>query len=137
MATNPNIIVETPEARLVSIKTKGGTMTAKLVWNPGFGPKTTSRLQVAQKMFDMEIMKQMQPYMQLDTSTMIKSMQLFTEVGSGLIRVHTPYARTVYYSRSRIGRKTGALRGPRYFDRMKADKLPYLHQFVKKAVGAR
>ena len=137
MAQNPKLIVETPAGRVVTVKTKDGTMTARLVWNPGFGRRFTVQLQSGQAKLDMEIMKQMQPYMQLDTGAMIKSMELATEVGSGLIRVRTPYARRVYYSKAGIGRKTGALRGPRYFPRMKADKLPYLHQFAKKVVGTK
>lgn len=137
MAQNPKIIVETPQGRVVTVKTKDGTMRARLTWNQGFGRKFTNQLQSGQAKFDMEVMKQMQPYMQLDTGAMIKSMELATEVGSGLIRVRTPYARRVYYSRTRIGRKTGALRGPYYFQRMKSDKQGYFRQFAKKVVGSK
>ncbi len=137
MAKNPNLIVETPESRIIKVQNKDGTITARLVWKPGFGPKFTQQLQSGQAAFDLEIMKQMEPYMQLDTGMMIASMRTATEVGSGLIRVRTPYARRVYYSKAGIGRKTGALRGPRYFPRMKADKQPYLRTFARKVVGAK
>ena len=137
MAQNPKLIVETPAGRVVTVKTKEGTMRARLVWNPGFGRKFTAQLQSGQAKLDMEIMKQMQPYMQLDSGAMIKSMELATEVGSGLIRVRTPYARKVYYSKAGVGRKTGALRGPYYFQRMKADKVGYFRNFAKKVVGAK
>lgn len=137
MAKNPNLIVETPESRVVREQHKNGTVTARMVWKPGFGPKFTQKLQSGQAAFDLEIMKQMEPYMQLDTGMMIASMRTATEVGSGLIRVRTPYARRVYYSKAGIGRTTGALRGPRYFPRMKADKLTYLRNFARKVTGAK
>ena len=137
MASNPKIVVETPQGKVVTVATKNGTMRAQIVWNPGFGPQFTRQLQSGQAKFDMEVMKQMEPYMQLDTGVMIKSMQVATEVGSGFIRVRTPYARRVYYSKSGVGRPTGALRGPMYFARMVADKRTYLLQFAKKVVGAK
>ena len=137
MGSNPKIITNTPQGKVVTVHTKQGTVTAKLVWNPGFGPEFTRKMQSGQAKFDMEVMKQMEPYMQLDTSAMIKSMQAATDVGSGLVRVRTPYARKVYYTRSRVGRPTGPLRGPYYFDRMKANRLSYLMGFAAKAVGAK
>lgn len=137
MASNPKIVVETPQGRVVTVKTKDGTTRAKLEWNPRFGPSFTRQLQSGQAKFDMEIMKQMEPYMQLDSGAMIKSMQVATEVGSGLVRVRTPYARKVHDSKSGIGRPTGALRGPMYFARMAADKRPYLREFAKRVVGAK
>lgn len=137
MGSNSKLITETPKGRVVTVQGKNGTVTARLEWKPGFGPKFTRRMQGGQAKFDMEVMKQLEPYMQLDTGAMIGSMQLATDVGSGLIRVRTPYARKVYYSRSRIGRTTGILRGPHYFPRMKADRQNYLKRFAAKEVGAK
>lgn len=137
MGNNPKVIIETPKGKVITVTSKNGAVSAKLVWNPGFGPKFSKKLQSGQAKLDMEVMKQLEPYMQLVTSAMIKSMYLATDVGSGLIRVKTPYARRVHYSRAKIGRPTGPLRGPYYFQRMKADRLTYLHGFAAKVVGAK
>lgn len=136
MGKNLKLIVKTPKGSVVQVKTPNGTMTARLEWNDGFGAKMTNQLQTGQEKFDMEVMKQMEPYMQLDSGAMIQSMRLSTDVGSGRIRVNTPYATNVYHSKSKVGRKTGRLRGPYYFDRMKADKQAYLQYFITKVTGA-
>lgn len=137
MAKNPRIVVETPHGRVITYRSKGGTVTSKLEWDPAFGKSTTARFDQAQSKLDREIMKQMEPYMQMVTGAMINSMRLATVAGSGVIRVRTPYARDVYYSSSPVGRPTGPLRGPFYFERMKADKRVYLQEFAGKAAKAK
>lgn len=137
MAKNPKIIVETPHGSVVTVKAKNGTVKAKLKWNEEFGKKKTAVFDRGQAIFDSEVMRQMTPYMQLVTGAMIHSMTLGTDVGSGEIRVITPYARSVYYSSAPVGRPTGPLRGPYYFERMKADKSNYLKDVAEKAVKAK
>ncbi len=137
MGTNPKVITETPQGKVVTVRTKAGEVKARLIWNPGFGPRFTRNMQGGQAKLDMETMRLLEPYMQLITGAMIFSMRLATDVGSGLIRVRTPYARRVYYSRSKIGRPTGALRGPYYWTRMAADRAAYLRSFAAKVVGAK
>lgn len=66
---------------------------------------------------------------------MNKSMILATEAGSGEIKVDTPYAARVNYLTG-VMEKNGPLRGRRFFDRMKADKLEYFKGFVAKLLGA-
>lgn len=127
------IIVTTPRGSVVKI----GNTTARIEWSPSFGAKRTSDFNKGQKMLDEEIMKQMEPYMQMVSGAMIMSMRLSTTPGSGEIVVNTPYARKVYYSRSPVGRPTGALRGPYHFARMKADKKAYLRKFVAATVGGK
>ncbi len=70
----------------------------------------------AQQYVDSEVMRNMEPYMQLDTGMMIKSMHTATDVGSGEVKVNTPYAKMRLHNG-----KTKGLRGPQYFERMKAD----------------
>lgn len=137
MAKNPKIIVETPRGSVVTVKAKNGTVKAKLKWNEGFGKKKTAVFDRGQAIFDSEVMRQMTPYMQLVTGAMIHSMTLGTDIGSGEIRVITPYAKSVYYSSAPVGRPTGPLRGPYYFERMKADKSNYLKDVAEKAVKAK
>lgn len=134
---NSKLIVTTPKGEVFTIKTKNGTVRARLVWNEGFGRKWTGKYQSGQQKLDLEIMRLMEPYMQMDTGAMIMSMRLATQPGSGKIRVNTPYGRKVYYSKSFVGRATGALRGPYYFHRMKADKKDYLRRFAARNMGAK
>lgn len=137
MAKNSNIIVVTPRGAVWEDMNSYGETRMRLDWNPGFGPRFTKLLQSSQAKLDQEVMKQMEPYMQLDTAAMIMSMRLSTEVGSGQIDVTAPYSRKVHDSLSKVGRITGPLRGPFFFRRMKADRLTYLLQFARRSVGAK
>ena len=135
MGKNPKLIIKNAINQVLRFQTKSGITKARLVWNGDFGKRATAHLQRAQAMLDSEVMKQMEPYMQLDSGAMIKSMEIRTDVGSGEVVVDTPYARRVFYSSSSPGRPSGPLRGPRYFDRMKADKKEYFRKFAQRAVG--
>ena len=130
-------VISTPRGAVVQLKTKAGEMKAELLWNPGFGPEYTRKFNSAQAKLDSEVMRLLEPYMQLDTGAMIMSMRLATTPGHGEIIVNTPYARRVYYSNSPVGRATGPLRGPYYFPRMVADKRGYLRSFAARTLGAR
>lgn len=83
-----------------------------------------------QKFIDSETMRLMEPYMQLDTHTMIGSMDNATDVGSGEVIVDTPYA----HMRLHHG-PTKGLRGPNYFERMKADRLEEILDGAAKIAG--
>lgn len=69
-----------------------------------------------QQYVDNEVMRHMQPYMPKLTGTMIESMVIATDVGSGEVVVDTPYAK----KRNEVARNNGQ-RGPHAFERMKAD----------------
>lgn len=109
--------IETPRGCVVI--TKGGK--AELKWNPGFGPSVNASYSRAQKFVDGEILRLCSPYIPLRTSMLIKSGQLGTDVGSGLVQWIAPYARAQYYRHGSPGSITGRLRGPMWFERMKAD----------------
>lgn len=83
-----------------------------------------------QKKFDDEVMRVIEPYMPKDWGTMIESMPPATTPGSGRIIVNTPYA----HRRLLSARKNG-LRGPDYFNRMKADKRDDLLRFAANLAG--
>ncbi len=70
-----------------------------------------------QQVVDSEVVRRIQPYIPLDTGELAGSVQRATRVGSGEVIVDTPYAR-----RQNFKNPGGeGLRGPHYFDRMKAD----------------
>ncbi len=84
----------------------------------------------AQKKLDTEVMRVMEPYMPKLYGNMIQSMEKATDIGSGEIIVNTPYA----HRRLKSARKNG-LRGPNFFERMKADNLDHLKRFIGKQTG--
>ncbi len=69
-----------------------------------------------QQYVDSEVVRNMSNYMQKLSGTMIESMVIATDIGSGEVVVNVPYAQKV----SKRGRTKG-LRGPNFFERMKAD----------------
>jgi len=108
--------IETPRGAI--IVSPDGT-TAKLVWNTTFG-RWQKQYSAAQKFVDSEVLRLCEPYIPLRTSMLIKSGILGTEIGSGLVQWIAPYARAQYYSARKPGSTTGPLRGPHWFQRMKA-----------------
>jgi hypothetical protein len=138
---NDKILIETPQGKVIQRSyTKGknkGSAYVRIVWNTGFGPAMTNTLKNTQTFIDSEVMRLMEPYMPLDTGMMIKSMMVTTVIGSGRVEVNTPYAMAVLRGKSSVGRPTGPLRGPQYFERFKADKLPTLRASVAKLTGGK
>lgn len=95
-------------------------MKAELVWNSGFGNEWEGRYQNAQKYVDSEVLRLSEPYIPLQTGMLIKSGILGTDIGSGEVSWIAPYARAQYYMKRKPGSETGFLRGPKWFERMKA-----------------
>lgn len=110
------------------IKTPKGTISldakgkAKLEFNTSFQPRFQGQYTRAQKFLDSEILRGTEPYTPLLTGTLIKSGQLGTDIGSGLVQWITPYAKAQYYSPRLPGSQTGPLRGPFWFERWKEAK---------------
>lgn len=109
-------VIQTPRGAI--FKTPNGS--ARLIWNPGFQPVWQGRYTGAQHFVDSEVLRGTEPYTPLLTGALVKSGQLGTEIGSGLVQWITPYARRQYYAKRQPGSQTGPLRGPRWFDRWKA-----------------
>lgn len=114
MAKGP--VIETPRGKVYI--TKGGT--AKLEFNTNFRPKWQRRYSAAQMFVDSEVLRLSEPYTPMQTGMLIKSGTLGTDIGSGLVQWIAPYARYQYYSPRKPGSETGPLRGPYWFERMKA-----------------
>lgn len=81
-----------------------------------------------QKYIDSEVVRRSDPYVPFRTGTMKKSGISGTVLGSGEIRYTAPYAEDQYYNNLGRGKEgmnkttgTKGLRGPFFFERMKAD----------------
>jgi hypothetical protein len=122
--------IHTPRGSI--IVTESGV--AKLIWKDGLGPTITRALNKAQFFADSEVYRLCEPYTPLKTSMLVKSGELGTEFGSGFVRWIAPYARPQYYRPNKIGSETGPLRGPRWFERMKADWVDYIVSGVRKFI---
>jgi hypothetical protein len=101
-----------------SYTTKGGSKS-HLTWSTAFQPKWGGQYSRAQMFVDSEVLRTSEPFIPLLSGTMIKSGILGTDIGSGLVKWTTPYARRQYYSTRKPGSQTGPLRGPKWFERAK------------------
>lgn len=97
-----------------------------------------------QKVIDQEVIRLMAPYTPRQNNALIDSATLGTDIGSGEINQNTPYSRYHYYGKLMVSSITGSayaskgekkiltdkdmkyngapMRGPFWFDRMKADR---------------
>ncbi|MFH0957103.1 MAG: hypothetical protein V1897_00210, partial [Pseudomonadota bacterium] len=109
-------VIDTPRGTIVVTKMGKASLTFK----PDFQPKWQRRYSDSQKFCDSEVLRLSEPYTPLLTGMMIKSGILGTDIGSGLVQWIAPYTRKNYYSPRKPGSMTGPLRGPFWFERMKA-----------------
>jgi hypothetical protein len=116
-------VINTPRGSI--IVNKGGK--AELKWNTanftghsGNGGSWQDHYSDAQKYCDSEVLRLSEPYTPLLTGMLIKSGTLGTDIGSGTVQWIAPYSRRQYYSARKPGSMTGPLRGPYWFERMKA-----------------
>jgi hypothetical protein len=115
MARKP-IRIETPRGVVYHDE----NMKAVLEWNTNFQPKWQKRYSEAQKFVDSEVLRLCEPYTPLLTGMLIKSGTLGTDIGSGTVQWIAPYARYQYYLKRKTASETCPLRGPYWFERMKA-----------------
>lgn len=85
-----------------------------------------------QQYVDSEVMRYMEKYMPRLSGRMIDQMIIPTVVGSGEVNVETPYA----HARSISARNNG-LRGPKFFERMKADRADDILNGAAKLSGGK
>lgn len=111
MAQKKQFKIKTPRGCVYTTTNRGGTVMAKLEWNPGFAPNKNAAFQSAQAFVDSECLRYMNPLTPRKTGMMIKSATLGTVLGSGSIEYLVPYARRQYYEH-----KTKA----KWFENMKA-----------------
>jgi len=125
--------IETPRGSI--IRTKGGK--AELRWNTNFRGRWQGQYSAAQRFMDSEVLRRSEPYTPLLTGMLVKSGTLGTDVGSGEVAWIAPYARRQYYSPRKPGSKTGALRGPYWFERMKASHGQAIIAGARRIAGGR
>lgn len=129
--TKRNFYIETPRGKVVT--TKAGK--ARLEWNTNFVPKYTQRYTRAQMFVDNEVLRRSEPYTPLLTGTLIKTGILGTDIGSGLVQWLAPYSVYQYYATRKPGSATGPLRGPFWFERMKATWKKTIITGARRLVG--
>lgn len=97
MAEKRKFDIQTPRGTVFTTGGKNGKVTAKLEWNPGFGPQESRRFEKRQRFVDQECIRRMAPETPRRTGMLIKSATLGTVIGSGKINQIAPYARRQYY----------------------------------------
>ena len=124
--------IETPRG---SIIINEASMKASLTWNPDFQPTWQDHYSQAQKFVDSEVLRLCEPYVPLRTGMLVMSGILGTDVGSGTVQWIAPYARAQYYGSRKPGSETGPLRGPQWFERMKAVSGPTIIAGARRKAG--
>lgn len=89
--------IKTPRGSVYTQASKGGKVTARLEWNPGFETSMEKGFENAQAFVDSECIRRMNPETPRRTGMLIKSATLGTVIGSGEIDQIAPYARRQYY----------------------------------------
>jgi len=108
---------------------------AELKWNTNFSRKWNGQYTRAQRFVDSEILRLSEPFVPLQTGMLIKSGILGTDVGSGKVQWIAPYARAQYYGKRKPGSETGPLRGPQWFERMKAQYKQVILDGARRLAG--
>jgi hypothetical protein len=134
-------IIETPHGSIIN----SPTMKATLTWNPAMfsGPgggtggaqSWQGRFSAAQWFVDNEVLRLCEPYVPLRTGMLVMSGILGTNVGEGVVSWIAPYAHAQYYGKRAPGSETGPLRGPQWFERMKAVSGPTIIAGARRKAG--
>lgn len=90
-------VIKTPRGAIYTQASRGGKVSARLEWNPGFAPSWEKGFENAQAFIDSECIRRMSPLTPRRTGVLIKSATLGTVIGSGEINQIAPYARRQYY----------------------------------------
>lgn len=128
--------ITTPKGAVIKYATKNGHITARLEWNPGFGPKWNGQYTDAQEYVDSEVLRHSSRYVPLRSSMLQKSGILGTEIGKGEVCWIAPYARKQYY-KTADSRSYDPMRGGHWFERMKADHGAQIIAGAKKRAGGK
>ena len=131
MAQERKFEINTPRGALFQTKTKHGKTIARLEWEKGFGPRSSQGFSKAQKFVDSECLRRCDPLTPRRTGYLIKSGQLGTVIGSGVLDDLAPYARRQYYNTSPT-RSYDSRRGGMWFERMKTAHRTQILKLVNK-----
>ena len=108
---------------------------AELKFNVQLENRLNDQVTDAQKFVDSEVLRRCEPYIPKLTGILIASGITGTVIGSGYVQWITPYARRQYMSARAPGSATGPLRGPHWFERMKAVDGDAIIDGAKKKFG--
>jgi len=110
--------IETSRGFVKQTKTKNGTITTELKWNPGFAPKLNASHISAQVYLDSEVLRTSNKFAPVVTSMLVKSGILGTEPGSGEVAWIAPYAWYQYHLENRkTSQNINPNGGPYWFER--------------------
>lgn len=130
--------IENPRGKIISVKTKNGTVTSRIVWHTSCATRMNASASRAQRFLDNEILRRCEPYVPMDSGMLKRSGILGTIIGSGRITYIAPYARLQYYKGRKPGlATTGGLRGRYWFDRMWSDHERGIVASTAKLMGGR
>ena len=121
-----NFKIQTPRGAIYTTGGKGGSVTAKIEWNPDFSKEKEESFSRKQRFVDQECIRRMAPETPRRTGVLIKSATLGTTIGSGEINQIAPYARRQYYEH-----KTKA----RWFEKMKASNKEAILKGAEQIAG--
>lgn len=124
--------IETPRGTII-VNSRG---YAELKWSTTFRQKWQKQYSESQKFVDSEVLRLSDPYIPLRTGMLIKSGILGTVIGNGEVAWIAPYAKAQYYRARKPGSQTGALRGPYWFQRMKAAHGRRLIEQARRIAGS-
>lgn len=124
--------IETPRGTII-VNSSG---YAELKWSTTFRQKWQKQYSESQKFVDSEVLRLSDPYIPLRTGMLIKSGILGTVIGNGEVAWIAPYAKAQYYRARKPGSQTGALRGPYWFQRMKAAHGRRLIEQARRIAGS-
>ena len=122
-----------------------GSANLTLAWNPRFMASVNKVLGSGGKLqayVDMLVLETMEPYLPLDTSMLIKSGHLHSQIGKGKLIWRTPYARYLYHGMLMVDPvyRVGAFHNPktgRFWSRKGVQKTVSDRPLVYKGSGKR
>ena len=126
---------ETDRVKSYEYVGKDGKTKIRLKWNKEQLTNRNENYKLAQQYIDSEILRLCEPYVPYLTGVLDKSSIWSTVIGSGEVDWNTPYAHRQYYSKSAVGRETGPLRGPMWFERMKQARGQEIIKVAKRIAG--
>lgn len=92
--------------------------------------------QRAQRFVDSEVLRLTDPYVPMDSGTLRQSGIQNTNIGSGLVRYRTPYARRLYYN-PQFNFQGAPMRGGKWFERMKQNNKDTILRGAARIAGGK
>lgn len=126
--------VSSPKGRVVSVRTKSGSVTTKITWNPEFARGMNVADNTTLAMLTQRVARDTDKYVTFDTGMLKNSANIASDYNNGLIVYSTPYARPQYYLHPEGTDLHGdnGLRGSYWGQRSKSDNMISWEAFTRK-----